>query len=105
MVAAENFSFGGAAFAERGAAEFAAPDDERVFEQTALAEITDERGDGFVGAGAFVREAVANVFAGTGAVEVPSPIEKLDVADALLDEAAREETVIREAGFAGLGAV
>src|SRR5439155_14419742 len=44
MVAAEDVARRRATFAERRAAKLAAPDDERVVEQTALAQVADERG-------------------------------------------------------------
>jgi len=43
VVAAEDFALAGASFAERRPAEFAAPDDERRFQEAALLEVLDER--------------------------------------------------------------
>lgn len=75
MVAAQDVAFGGAAFAERSASEFATKDDEGVVEKAALAQIFNERGDGFVHGGAFFGEAVANIFLRAGTVKIPTPIE------------------------------
>ncbi len=49
MVAADEGHFAAAAvFLHGGAAEFATPDDECVFEHSAAFEVVDEGGDGFV---------------------------------------------------------
>src|SRR5206468_7550922 len=93
---------GGAAFAEGGAAELAAANDQRVFEQAAFLEVPQERCHGPVHRGAFLGQAVADVLRRTGAVEVPTPIEELHVTHALLDQPAREKTMVAEAGGAGL---
>jgi hypothetical protein len=105
VVAAEDFGGGGATFAEGSAAEFATPDDEGVFQETALFEVFDEGGNGFVGLRHFVGEAFGEAGAFAGAVEVPAPVEEVDEAGAAFDEAAGEEAVVREGGFAGFGAV
>ena len=105
MVASEDVALGRASFAERGAAEFAAEDDEGFIEHPTLAEVLEEGGHGTIHGGALLRETVADVLAGTGAVEVPAPVEELHVADALFDETTCEKAVVGEAGFAGFGAV
>ena len=62
--AAEKFAGAGAALAERGASEFAAPDDEGVVEQAALFQVRHQRVAGAVdvgGAGARLRIALAPI--------------------------------------------
>ena len=105
VIAAEGIASAGAAFAERGAAEFTAPDDEGVIEHAALAQVADQGGDGFVGAAHFVGQAAANVFAGAGAVEIPSPVEEVDEAHALFEQSSAEQAVIGKAGLTGHSAV
>ena len=105
VVAPEDLALGRAALAERRAAEFAAPDDERVLEQAAFLEVVDERHHRFVGRGHLGRQSVADVFLRAGAMEVPAPVEEVDEAYALLDEPTGEQAVVREAGLARLGAV
>src|SRR5438046_3137615 len=56
MIAAENRTGSGSAFAERCAAKFAAKDDQSFVEQTALAKVLEERGHGPVHRGAFFRQ-------------------------------------------------
>ena len=52
MVAAERFLVVDVPLAERSAAELAAPDDQRVVEQSALLEVFDQRGARLVGVAA-----------------------------------------------------
>ena len=70
------------------AAEFAAPDDERVVEHAALLEVADERGDRLVHAADAL---------GVGALEVvvavPAAAEDLHEAHAFLHEPAREQAL------------
>ena len=75
VIASEDGALGGASFAEGSATEFAAPDNQRVVEQAALAQIVDQRGDRLVHRGAFVGESLAEAGALAGAVVVPTPIE------------------------------
>src|SRR5262245_35573167 len=105
MVAAEVRTAGGAAFAERTAAELAAPDDQRVVEHAAALEVADQGGDGAVHAAALVAQTVGDRFARTGAVEIPAPIVKLHEAHALLQEPPGEQAIVVEAGGARLSAV
>ncbi len=72
---------GDLALAIRGAAEFAAPDHERIFQQPALLEVLDERRRSLVGLLALALDA-----AGQTAVLVPALVEELDETDAFLDE-------------------
>ncbi len=93
------------AFLEGGhASELGAPDYQRMFEEAALFEVTEEGGGGLVHDGAvfavlflqhFVSVPVADAFA-SGLV---GAIEELDEADAVLDEATGEDTV---SGVGGL---
>ena len=55
VIAAKNVAARGAAFAERRAAELAAADDQRVVEQAALLQISDQGGDRFIRRGPFLR--------------------------------------------------
>ena len=89
-----------AALHHRRAAEFAAPDDERVVEQPALLQIRDQRGAGLVGVLAVLLEILDEV-----AVLVPRLVEELHEADAALDQPAGEQAVVGEGWLAGLGAV
>ena len=89
-----------AALHHRGAAEFAAPDDERVVEQSSLFEILNKRGGGSVGFAAFGLQAI-----GEAAVVIPGFVEELDKADAAFDQAAGEQTIVGERSFARFGAV
>ena len=54
---------------------------------------------------ALVRQAVADVFAGVRAVEIPAPVEKLHEADALLHQPPGQEDIVGQAARAGLGPV
>src|SRR3954462_3710945 len=105
MVATQIFAFGSATFAKWSAPEFSAPDDDSIIKQTALLQIFNERGGWFIGARAFSSEAIADVFVFICAVEIPTPIKKLNVAYALFDEAAGEQAIICETGFAWLRSV
>ena len=105
MIAALVHALGGAAFAEWCAAEFAAPHDERVVEQTALLQLADERGDGLVGSRHFASEAVLDFLVRIRAVEVPAPVEKLHETHALFEQAAREQAVIGKARLARFRAI
>ena len=105
VVAAQHGAGGGAAFAEGGAAKFAAPDDESVVQQAALLEVFDEGGDGLVGGSHLGGEAGGDAAALAGAVEVPAPVEEVHKAHAFFHQAAGEQAVVGEAGFAGLGTV
>src|SRR5439155_24085939 len=104
VIAAENVSFARPPFAEGSAAELAAPDDERRFQQAAGLEVLNERGDRLAQRGAFVGQPVADVFLRSGAVEIPAPGEKLHEPHALLDQAASTEAIACQAGLARLSA-
>ena len=78
----------------RGAAKFAAPDEERFIEQSALLEIEDEGGAGLVGVLRVLFHSVGEV-----AVLVPGLMEELDEADAPFDEAPGEQTIARVSGL------
>jgi hypothetical protein len=83
VVASDEGHFATAAvFAHGGAAEFAAPDDEGIIEETAAAEVGEEGVAGLVDAAAFVLEAVVEGFFASGTVAIPAPVEELDEADA-----------------------
>ena len=71
-----------------GATKLAAPDDERVFEQSALLEILDEPRRSLVGLLALVRDAARKA-----AVVVPALVEELHEAHAFLDKSAGLEAV------------
>src|ERR1051325_1495123 len=73
------------------AAELAAPDDERVLQQTALLEVGEQRGDGLVHCGTTRSEAAAQSL-----VMIPALMANLDEAHAGLGEAARHEALLAE---------
>ena len=68
------------------AAEFAAPDDESVFEQVAVLEVLDESGDGLVGVLAVFRQR----FCPGRRVWSPRFMEKLNETDVALNQSAGE---------------
>ena len=89
------------ALAVDGAAEFAAPDDQRVVEHAALLQVLDQRGRGLVGVAALRRQLARDAF-----VMVPAHVIELDEAHAALGQAAGENAVGGVgAGLARIGAV
>ena len=88
VIPSEDLALSSTSLAEGGAAELAADDNQGVIKHTALLEVLDQGGDGFVHGGALVSEAVADACTGAGAVEVPAPVKELNKAHALLTEAA-----------------
>ena len=83
------------------AAEFPAPDDKRVVEETATFEVSDETVGGTVGVFAECFDVL-----GEQVVVVPAAEENLSETHAAFGEAAGHETVVGEgAGLFGLGAV
>jgi hypothetical protein len=105
MVAAQNATLGGAPFAEGGSPKLAPEHDERVIEQSPLTKVFQQGRNRAIHGPAFVGETIANVFRRTRAVEIPSPIEELDIPDALLDQSPRQKAVVGEARVAGFGTV
>ncbi|MFM1944028.1 MAG: hypothetical protein RI897_3010 [Verrucomicrobiota bacterium] len=93
------------AFLEGGhASELGAPDYQRVFEEAALFQVTQEGGGGLVHDGAvlavlFLEHLVSVPVADAFAAGLVGAIEELDEADAVFDEATGENTV---SGIAGL---
>ena len=75
MVTAQVLALGGAAFTERCAAEFPAPDNQGIFQEPALFEVADEGGDRLVHGGALFAEAIANGVPSPGSVKIPAPVE------------------------------
>ena len=101
MVIAAVVRLGERALAVDGAAEFAAPDDQRVVEQAALFQVDDQRRRGLIGAFALQREIARQVV-----VLVPAAMVKLDEAHVALEQAARQQAVRGiGAGLARVGAV
>ena len=86
--------------AQRGAAEFTAPDHEGFIEQAALLEVAHECGHGLVHILGLGGEALLEA-----AVVVPVGIKELHHAHAALDEPARQQAVAGKGGLAGLRAV
>ena len=82
---------GGIALAERRAAEFAAPDDERVVEHAALLQILHERRRRAFGVVALLLELREQV-----AVLVPAGVHQLHEADAALQQPAGDQAVVGE---------
>ena len=95
VVVAAVVVFGEVALGVDGAAEFASPNDEGVFQETALFEVHDEGG-----AGAFAVVDLAFDEFGEVVVLVPAAVEDLDDACAALDEAAGEDGALGEAALA-----
>ena len=102
MVAAQQFRAGGAAFAERRAAELAAADDQRVVEQAALLQILDQGRDRLVHRRAFLRQTILDVRFALGAVEIPAPIEELHEPHSLLGQPPGEQAVVGKTGPPGV---
>ena len=90
-----------AALHHRRAAEFAAPNHQRVFEQAALLEILDERGAGLVG----VRDSSWSDVSDQVAMLVPGFVVELHEAHAALDQPAGEQAIVGKRRLARLGAV
>ena len=87
-----------AAFGDRGASEFPAPDDEGFVEQAALFEIADQGGGRFVHIGAAFVRFLVDVF-----VIVPGlagAVVNLHVADAALDQTAGHQAAMGVRGVA-----
>src|ERR1035438_5900108 len=105
MIAAQVRAVGGTAFAERAAAKLARADDDGFVQEAAMLQVADQGGDGAIHCSAFDRQAGLDVLASAGAVEVPAPVVKLHEAYAALDQAARQQAIIGEAGGAGLGTI
>ena len=76
--------------AERGPAELAAPDHERVFEHAALLEVADERGRGPLGVDALLFELREQVV-----VLVPTRVHELHEAHPVLEQPAGDQAVVR----------
>src|SRR5438105_12964561 len=94
MIASQNLAARCPAFAERGAAELAAPNHQRVIEQPALTQVFNERSDWLAHAPAFFGQAAPDVLACIAAVKLPAPVGQLDDTHALLDQAPCEHTNI-----------
>lgn len=90
----------GAALDHGGAAEFPAPDDERVIQEAALLEVLDEGGIGLIGGFALGGDATFDI-----GVVVPGFVEELDEANAAFDEASGEEAIVRVGSLAGFGSI
>ena len=83
MVVAPVIPSGQCALAIDGPAEFAAPDDKGVIEQTALLEVHDEGGRRLIGVAA-----LAGDLGGEMRMLVPAAMEELDKANAPFDQPA-----------------
>src|SRR5262245_10365963 len=105
MIAAKVGAGGGSTFAEGRTAKLTPPNHESLIQEAAALEVAKERGDGAVHRPALGAQAIGDRLIRIGAVEIPAPVVKLDKADSLLHQAARQQAVIGEAGSAGLGAV
>ena len=101
MVPAPAFAVVEFALDERGATEFAAPDDESILEETEALEILDEGGAGLIGIAALGVE-----FGGQGIMLIPASVHELNAAGTAFDQAPRHQAVMREsAWFIDLGPV
>ena len=91
---------------DRGrATEFAAPNHQRFFEQTALLQVPDQRRAGAVHVAALLRKLIEQVVSRPGAVNVPAPVVELHVAHAAFYQPARQQTVVRKTRLARFRAV
>jgi hypothetical protein len=104
VVASEDLTLRGAAFAEGRASELAAPDDEGVVEESALLEVVDERGDRLVGA-RHLRVRPSRM-SSRGPVPWKSQPQSKSCTKRTpcSTRRRREQAVVREAGFAPGGA-
>ena len=84
-------------FTHRCAPELAAPDHQRVVQETASLQVEDERGRSLVDLPTAIVEGLAEVVVGI-AVVIPVGVVELHEANAALDHTAREQTVPRERG-------
>src|SRR6185437_2335360 len=89
-----------AALHHRRAAEFAAPDDERAVQHSALLEVLNQGGGGLVGIDTIFLDVVSQI-----RVLVPGFMIELHKSNATLDQAASKQTVVGERRLARLGAV
>ena len=105
MVAPQDAALSGAPFTEGGASKLAPKHDQGVIEHAALTEVFQQSRHGAIHRAALVGESIADVFGGSCAMEIPSPVKELDVPDALFDEATCQEAVVGEARFTGFSTV
>ncbi len=89
-----------AALGHGGAAEFSPPDDEGIVQQTPLAQVREEGGNGLVDG-----LAAGGVLLADGSMGIPALVVELDEAHPSFGQFAGEQAVVGEGGFAGLGAV
>ena len=81
--------------------EFAAPDDQRVFQQAALLQVLDQRGCGLIGVAALTGDLLRAL-----AVLVPAAMEQLNKAHAAFRQAARQNAICgKRARLARVGTV
>src|SRR5687768_10402039 len=100
MMVAPEARFGNVTLTVSGAAEFAAPNDKGFVEQPAFLQIFDQRRARFVRVFGLVFDPF-----GQAAVMIPITMAELNKANAAFGQAAGEQAIIGERGFAGLGAV
>ena len=105
MVATQNAALSSAPFTEGGAPELAAEHNQSVVEHTALTEVFQQSRDRAIHRAALVGESIADVLGRSRAMEIPAPVEELDVADSLFHQSPRQEAVVGETRFTGFGAV
>src|SRR5688572_9265215 len=89
-----------AALDHGGAAEFAAPNDQRFIEQATLLQILNQRCRSLVSIFAILLQIAHEV-----AVLIPCFMKKLNETNAALDQATGQQTIHREGRFAWLNAV
>src|SRR5262245_26140401 len=99
MVAAEVIFFD-FALGICGAPKLAAPDHQRVVEETALFEVLDQRGAGLVGGFGLCLDPIRQA-----AVMVPVAMTKLNEAHAALSQSSSEQAIVRIRRLAGFGAI
>src|SRR5882672_2930587 len=95
VVAPEQFR-SASGFVHRRASEFAAPYDERVFEQIALFQLGQQGAYRPVGLAADAWQFTDDVRADRIAMSVPTPVVKLHESDAAFDQSPRQQAVVGE---------
>ena len=97
-------SDGSAVLAHGRAAEFAAPDDERILEHAALFEIEQQSGGGAVHFAAAQLDGIAEIVRFV-AVMIPVGVVELHETHAALHEPAGHQAIVGEGRLAGFGSV
>jgi hypothetical protein len=92
MIAPKEVLVSIAEFGDRRSSKLAAPNDERLIEQTASAEIANEGRNRLIHFAALLRKLRQEIIVRARAVSVPTPIVELHESHPALDESTREQT-------------